>query len=69
MIARRKSDLYVMQMEAEAATWQRLRMGFGACVGKLHEHPSDEDLQWIREHMKTLEELLECAIGVREACK
>lgn len=69
MNALRKSDLYIMQMEAEAATWHSLRMGFGACVGKLHVHPSDEDLQWIRNHLKTLEELLDCAIGVREACK
>ena len=69
MIARRKSDLYVSQMQAEANTWQTLRMGMGACVGLLHEHPSDEALQEIKDKLERMAKLLDSAIGIREACK
>lgn len=64
-----RSVIYINQMQAEANTWQTLRMGMGFCVGLLHEHPSDEDLQEIKDKLERMSKLLDSAIGIREACK
>lgn len=64
-----RSVFYINQMQAEAHTWQTLRMGMGACVGLLHEHPSDEALQEIRDKLERMFKLLDSAIGIRQAGK
>lgn len=64
-----RSVFYINQMQAEAFTWQTLRMGMGACVGLLHEHPSDEALQEIKDKLARMQRLLDSAIGIRQACK
>jgi hypothetical protein len=60
-------SIRVRQFEWEEGARSEMRAHLGACVGLLHNRPTDQDLADIQRHLQLVADLLNCVTGVRRA--